>query len=122
MTGFPFAGNTVDTTDYSQLGRLLLQLIVGAVRQDGLDIENLPLADLRRQVSETEIDVRTVFGLAYVIERSVMGQLALDESLAATSEPWAEVTQMIRRSSFDVLAAFAEESIRRPDEAPTIVR
>ena len=48
-----------------------------------------------------------LFGLVYVVERAALDELALDESFGATSEPWPALAQIVRRASFDVLAAYA---------------
>src|SRR4029450_13417977 len=42
------------------------------------------------------------------------------ERFGATSEPWAVVGQIVRRGSFDLLAAYIERAQREPHEAAVV--
>ncbi len=75
------------------------------------------MSDLRQLALDFGLTVRQLFGLVYVIERAALDELALDESFGATSEAWPGVAQMVRRASFDVLAAVAERITREPDQS-----
>ena len=60
--------------------------------------------------------------MAYLTERTVLDELALDEALGATSEPWPLVAQMVRRASFDLLAAYTERAQLEPSETAIVDR
>lgn len=42
-------------------------------------------------------------------ERVILDEVALDEQLGATSEPWAVVAHAIRRAALEILGAHAEQ-------------
>jgi diguanylate cyclase (GGDEF)-like protein len=110
---FPFAGiESLDTERGSALGALLLQLLISATRDGELDSRSRRVADLQNLATDNGLSIGQLFSFAYLIERAALDELALDESFGATSEPWAAVAQMVRRASFDVLAALAEHLSR----------
>lgn len=112
---FPFAGiETLDTDRGSELGALLLNLLTSATRSGELDFRSGRVADVLRLATDNSLTLGQLFSFAYLIERAALDELALDESFGATSEPWAAVAQMVRRASFDVLAAVAERMSREP--------
>jgi diguanylate cyclase (GGDEF)-like protein len=115
---FPFAGAESPDQDRSaNLADLILQLLVISVREGELDPRTGRVADLRQLALDFSLTVRQLFGLVYVIERAALDELALDESSGATSEGWPSIAQMVRRGSFDVLAAIAERITREPDQS-----
>ena len=118
---FPFAGNeTLDTDLGSELGALLLQLVISATRDGTLDSRGGRVADVLRLMPENGLSIGQLFSFAYLIERAALDELALDDSFGATSEPWAGVAQMVRRASFDVLAAITDRLTREPGERTLI--
>jgi diguanylate cyclase (GGDEF)-like protein len=115
---FPFAGaESTDQARSANLADLILQLLVVAVRDAELDPRTSRVADLRQVARDFGLTVRQLFGLVYVIERAALDELALDESFGATTEGWPGIAQMVRRGSFDVLAAIAERITREPDQS-----
>jgi diguanylate cyclase (GGDEF)-like protein len=115
---FPFAGAESSDKDRSvNLADLILQLLTTAVREGELDQRTGRVADLRQLALDFGLTVRQLFGLVYVIERAALDELALDESFGATTEGWPGIAQMVRRGSFDVLAAVAERITREPDQS-----
>lgn len=112
---FPFAGiETLDTDKGTELGALLLQLLASATRDGELDSRSGRVADLQRLATENGLSIPQLFSFAYLIERSALDELALDKSFGATSEPWPSIAQMVRRASFDVLAAVSDRISREP--------
>jgi diguanylate cyclase (GGDEF)-like protein len=115
---FPFAGAESSDQDRSaNLADLILQLLTAAVREGELDPRTGRVADLRQLALDFGLTVRQLFGLVYVMERAALDELALDESFGATTEAWPSIAQMVRRGSFDVLAAVAERITREPDQS-----
>ena len=120
---FPFAGVGTGASDAaSRLAELLLALLTVAARDGELDPRSEAVADLRQQAAENALATRHVFGLVYVVERSALDELALDESFGATSEPWPALAQIVRRSSFEVLAAYADRAAAQPEPAALVDR
>ena len=115
---FPFAGaESSDQERSANLADLILQLLTTAVREGELDPRTGRVADLRQLALDFGLTVRQLFGLVYVMERAALDEVALDESFGATSEGWPGIAQMVRRGSFDVLAAVAERITREPDQS-----
>ena len=104
-----FAGmESSELTVRARLAGVIRQLITSAVREGTVDSRSAAIADLGHVLGETDIDVRALFNVVYLIERSALGELAVDESFEATSEPWPVIAQMLRRASFDVCAMLSE--------------
>jgi diguanylate cyclase (GGDEF) domain len=118
---FPFSGAEALDADYCRrLGQVLTQLLALAVRNGHLDPRGGLIADLHRIVLERALRMERLFTFAYLIERSALDELALIDAIGATSEPWPVVAQLVRRGSFDLLAAYAERAQLEPSEAAII--
>jgi len=120
---FPFdSGDALDADHSRRIGLLLAQLLCTAVKDGGLDPTNSSLADLNRSAGERALRIETLFSFAYLMERSALDELALDQSIGATSEPWPIVAQLVRRGSFDLLGAYASYSQNEPGGAAIVDR
>jgi diguanylate cyclase (GGDEF)-like protein len=112
---FPYSGaETLDTDYCRRLGLLLAQLLAFAVRDGRLDARGGFIAHLQRAVVERSLSMERLFTFSYLTERTALDELALDDSIGATSEAWPLVAQLVRRGSFDLLAAFAERTQLEP--------
>jgi len=113
VTVYPFAGmESISADDLTPLAALIFQLITHAIRQGAIDSRTAPVAELGQMMGEKDIDHRGAFNIAYLMERSALDELAVEESFGATSESWPVIAQMVRRASFDVCAAFSEYATR----------
>src|SRR4029077_9352416 len=108
---FPFSGSELLEPDYcNRLGALLAQLLVVAVREGKADSRSGLVAQVHRVGLERSLSVERLFTFVYLLERTALDELALSESIRATSEPWPLVAQLVRRASFDLLAAYTERA------------
>jgi diguanylate cyclase (GGDEF)-like protein len=115
---FPYSGaETLDTDYCRRVGLILTQLLAVAIRDGRLDSRGGFVPDLRRAVLERGLSMERLFTFVYLIERTTLDELALDERIGATSEPWPLVAQLVRRASFDLLAAYTERAHLEPSEA-----
>jgi len=120
---FPFSGSEELDADYCRrVGELLAQLLAYAVRDGHVDARGGFVGDLYRVVLERLLSLERVFTFAYLTERTSLDELALDESIGATSEPWPLVAQLVRRASFDLLAAYTERAQLEPSGAAIVDR
>jgi diguanylate cyclase (GGDEF)-like protein len=118
---FAFAGlETAEAPTHNRLAGLILQLMTLAVRQGEVDARVALVGRLRNAAEQAHAGFAELFGLVYVVERAALDQLALDESFGATSEPWPALAQMVRRSSFDVVAAYAARVETAPGQKALI--
>jgi diguanylate cyclase (GGDEF)-like protein len=117
---FPYSGSELlePEPDYcSRVGQFLIQLLAAAVREGKVDARSGFVADLHRLTLERDLTVERLFTFAYLMERTVLDELALSETMGATSEPWPLVAQLVRRGSFDLLAAYTERAQLEPTDA-----
>ncbi len=113
----PYTGGEALDADYcSRVCDVLLHLLGNAVLGGRMDWRNGFIADLQRLALTHPVGVERLFTFAYMVERSALDELALDDSIGATSEPWPSVAQVVRRASFDVLAAYTERLLQEPTE------
>jgi diguanylate cyclase (GGDEF)-like protein len=118
---FPYSGTESLNAEYcARLGQLLVQLLACAVRDARLDARSGLVADFHRLTLERSLSAERLFTLAYLTERTVLDELALDDAIGATSEPWPLVAQLIRRASFDLLAAHTERAQLEPTETAVV--
>ncbi len=105
----PFSGNGAGDADVlAGVGRAVLGTLTTAVRAGEIDPRSADVAGLRRVATEHGAGVQQLFALAYIVEHAALDALALEESLGATTDSWPAIARLVRRASFDVLAAFAE--------------
>jgi diguanylate cyclase (GGDEF)-like protein len=118
---FPYSGaETLDTGYCHRVGLLLTDLLATAVRDGRLDARGGPVSDLHRVVLERSLSIERLFTFAYLTERTALDELALNDTIGATSEPWPLVAQLVRRASFDLLAAYTERAQLEPNETTVI--
>jgi len=115
---FPFSGaEPLDSAYCQSVGQILVQLLAFSVRDARLDPKGAVVTNLHRIVLERRLSTERLFTFAYLIERTVLDELALDETFGALTEPWPVVAQLVSRASFDVLAAYTERAFLEPNEA-----
>src|SRR5919197_2045685 len=116
------ADDPLDAGYCRRLGHLLLHLLTIAVRDGRVDARGGFVADLHRAVLERSLAMERLFTFAYLTERAALDELAIDETIGATSEPWAIVAELVRRASFDMLAAYADRAQLEPVDAAIVDR
>ncbi len=121
---FPYSGaEQVDAAYCRRVGLILAQLLARLRDPATAACSSRAAAstpDLRRAVVERGLSTERLFTFAYLIERTALDELALDDHIGATSEPWPLVAQLVRRGSFDLLGAYTERAQLEPSEASTI--
>ena len=106
---FPFARlGAVHPDSHRALAERILQLLAFAAREGGVEAHQELLGELCQAAENARLGIAELFSIVYLVERAVLDELALDESFGATSEPWTVLAQIVRRSSFDLLAGCAE--------------
>ena len=118
---FPYSGaETLDSDYCRRVGLQLTHLLAVAVRDGRLDARGEYVSDLHRVVNERSLSMERLFTFAYLTERTALDELALNDTLGATSEPWPLVAQLVRRASFDLLAAYTERAQLEPSDTAVI--
>jgi diguanylate cyclase (GGDEF)-like protein len=120
---FPYSGNEeLDAEHCHRIGQLLTQLLAVAIRDGRVDARSGPVSDLYRIASERSLPVERLFTFAYLTERTALDELALSDTIGATSEPWPIVAQLVRRASFDMLGSWTERALLEPAGSTMIDR
>jgi diguanylate cyclase (GGDEF)-like protein len=115
---FPYSGSETLDIDYcSRVGHVLTQLLAFAVRDGGMDARGGFVGDLHHVILERTLTMDQLFTFTYLTERTALDELALDETLGATAEPWPLVAQLVRRASFDLLGAYTERAQMEPSDS-----
>jgi diguanylate cyclase (GGDEF)-like protein len=120
---FPFSGAEFLEPEYcNRIGDVVVQLLTIGIRDGRIDPRGGAVAALHRIAVERNLMAGRLFTFVYLLERSALDELALNDTLGATSEPWPLVAQMVRRASFDLLAAYTERTQLEPSEAAIVDR
>jgi len=116
---FPYSGTeeALDADYCRRLGAEIVHLMAAAVRDGRLDSRTGFVADLHRTVLERGLSTRYLFTFAYLTERTAVDELALNDAIGQTSEPWPIVEQLVLRATFDVLGAYSERTQTEPAQA-----
>jgi diguanylate cyclase (GGDEF)-like protein len=101
---------SLDRDFCERLANSLIRLLALAVRDAAVDERGMLVAQLRGAVLERSLETGHLFTLAYLVERTVIDELALDETIGATTEAWPVVAQLVRRASFEYLALFGSRT------------
>ena len=86
---------------------LLLRLFATSVDAGSLDARSSAMRDLARY--SPPLTTRQLLDAVAHTERIILDEIALDERIGATSEPWGQVAHAIRRATLEILGAYAEQ-------------
>ena len=109
---------TLTPADWRRVADLLVRLFGSAVETGSLHPHGSVMRDLARYAPP--LTTREVVDALHLTERVILDEVALDEHLGVTSEPWALVAHLVRRATLEVLGAHAEQLAGR--DAPIHVR
>ena len=111
-------GSVLDAEHRQGFGALLLRLFAASVDSGSLDTQSAAMRDLARYCPP--LTTRQLVDAVHNAERTILDEVALDDRLGATSEPWALVAHVIRRAALEILGAHADQMAGR--EAPVTLR
>ena len=70
-------------------------------------------------MTDRNLPVQRLLNFVYLMERSVLDELALDVEIGATSVRWLIVSQAVRKASFDLMGAYFDRA-QHESTSPTI--
>jgi diguanylate cyclase (GGDEF)-like protein len=111
-------GTPLPAEDLPGCAELVLRLFAASVDAGTLDTQSAAMRDLARYCPP--LTTRQLLDAIHHAERVILDEVALDDRLGATSEPWALVAHSIRRATLEILGAHAEQVAGR--EVPINVR
>ena len=109
---------SLDAARWHDCARLLIRLFAAGIDAGAPDSGSSAVRDLDRYLPP--LTIRQLVDAIYRTERVLLDEVALDERLGATSEPWARVAHAIRRAALEIVGAHAEHVAARA--APAAVR
>jgi diguanylate cyclase (GGDEF)-like protein/excisionase family DNA binding protein len=97
----------LDPESWHACADLLVRLFAASVDSGPIDLQSAAMRDLGRFCPP--LTTRQLLDALHHTERVILDEVALDEHLGATSEPWGGVAHAIRRATLEILAAHAEQ-------------
>jgi len=110
--------DALDAREWRALAELLLRLFGASIDAGTLDPQSAAMRDLARY--SPPLATRQLLDALHQAERVILDEVALDDRLGATSEPWPIVARAVRRATLEILGAHAEQIAGR--DAPVAVR
>jgi diguanylate cyclase (GGDEF)-like protein len=101
-----------DADHRRQMTTELVQLLSYAVADGGTDGRTGLVAQLAAAAADHSIPERQLFATVAAVERATLDELAVNERVGAVTEDWGSVAQLVRRASFDLLAAIVGRILR----------
>src|SRR5262245_36842753 len=119
----PFSGDEALSPEYCRrIWSLLVQLLAFAVSDGRADPPGGVMAALDHIVLERVLPVERLFTYTYLTERAGMYELAVDESIGATSQAVRLVAQLMKQASLDGLAGYSDRIQLEPSNIATTDR
>lgn len=104
----PFtASSPVDVDCWRRIGAQVVELLAAGIRDGRVGLSGGRLADLHRTAGERGLAIEPLFAAVYLIERTALDALSSSRDLGASTDSGPMAAQLVRRASFDVLAAYA---------------
>src|SRR5438874_9320970 len=110
--------DALDVEGCRGFAELLVRLMAMSTESGALDPRSAAVRELG--CYSPPLATRHILEGVHVAERIVLDEIALDESIGATSGPWPVVTHALRRAGLEILAAYADQIAGR--EVPVVVR
>lgn len=113
---FPLSSGSrrLDADYCVRLGNLVTRLLCDAVIAGRLDSRGAGISELASVVAEREVSPEQLFMFVHIAMGTAIDELSLDQRVGATTEPWPQAAQIVRRASFDLLAAWTTRSVHMP--------
>lgn len=107
---------------WRECSQALIALFAVSIDQGELDTRRGALHDLCR--FSPPATIRQIVRSIHTAERVMLDELAIDDSIGATSERWPIVAHAVRTAAFEIAAAYAERDGGRPavrDQLTTLI-
>lgn len=98
--------------EWQECASALVRLFAAAIESGELDIRRGALHELCR--FSPPATIRQMIRSIHVAERLVLDELALHDTLGATSDTWPMVAHSVRSAAFEIAGAYAERDGGRP--------
>ena len=118
---FPLSGpRRLDAAYCARLGDVVVRLMAETIVEGRLDHRTTAVSELVAVAGERELGPTQLFTFVSLGLRTALDELALDPRVGATTEPWPQVTQTVRRAAWDLLAAWTSRALESPPGAAIV--
>jgi diguanylate cyclase (GGDEF)-like protein/excisionase family DNA binding protein len=100
-----------------RLGTLVVKLLSEAILDGHVDSRGSGISDLTSLLATRDVSPDQLFTFAHIAMSTALDELAQDERVGASTEPWPQAAQTVRRAAFDVLGAWATRLTFTPQRA-----
>jgi len=113
---FPHAtGSRRLDADYCvRLGNQVARLLSEGILDGLLDSRASGISELASIITERDLLPDQLFTFVYLAMGTAIDEVSLDPRVGANTEPWPQATQIVRRSAFDLLAAWTTRCLEMP--------
>ncbi len=113
---FPLASGSrrLDADYCVRLGKLVTRLLGDAVVEGRLDSRSAGISELTAIAAEREVSPEQLFMFVHIVMGTSIDELSLDPRIGVNTEPWPQTAQIVRRATFDLLAAWTTRSMDTP--------
>jgi diguanylate cyclase (GGDEF)-like protein/excisionase family DNA binding protein len=113
---FPLSSGSrrLDADYCVRLGSLVTRLLGDAVIEGRLDARGGGISELATVVAEREVSPEQLFTFVQIAMGTGIDELSLDTRVGVNTEPWPQAAQIVRRATFDLLAAWTTRSVHMP--------
>ena len=113
---FPLTGGSLRLdADYCvRLGNLVTRLLGDAVVEGRLDSRAASISELAAIAAERGVSPEELFRFVHIAMGTGIDELSLDPRVGVNTEPWPQIAQMVRRATFDLLAAWTTRAVHLP--------
>lgn len=113
---FPLSSESrrLDADYCVRMGNLVVRLMCDGVIEGRIDSRGAGTSELAALVGEREVSPEQLFAFVHIAMGTAIDELSLDQRVGASTEPWPQAAQVVRRSAFDLLAAWTARSVNMP--------
>jgi diguanylate cyclase (GGDEF)-like protein len=116
---FPMSAESrrLDATYCIRLGGLATRLLSDAILEGRLDSRGPGISELATLVDEREVSPEQLFTFIHIVMSTSIDELSLDPRVGASTEPWPQACQIVRRAAFDLLGAWTTRLMYSPQHS-----
>lgn len=116
---FPLSSGSrrLDADYCIRLGNLVARLLSDAVIEGRLDSRGAGISELAAVVADRDVSPEQLFTFVHIAMDTSIDELSLDPRVGASTEPWPQAAQVVRRAAFDLLAAWTTRSVYMPSRS-----
>ncbi|MGE3277569.1 MAG: diguanylate cyclase [Vicinamibacterales bacterium] len=114
---FPFTGPRRLEAEYcTRLGALVVRLLSETVLAASLDYRASGISELMDTAAERDLAPDQLFTFIDLALNTSLDEVSTDPLIGATTEPWPQAAQTLRRAGVDLLAAWTARALATPSE------